>query len=104
MKSATDIVSTIKFGVCGVPYFDSYALDDQGNIDITQEECAELIQVLSKIKRYPDRDYRDRAKEELSHVLTSCARISQMLGVSSSDVLEEINKKRNKLLKEAGVL
>lgn len=75
-------------------------------IDILQEECAELIKALSKYKRenYPDNmtnfksdsETRNNVIEEMSHVLVSMDVVSTILKISERDMQNEINKKVQK--------
>lgn len=75
---ATEVIG--KFG-CG------------GQLDILQEECAELIQASSKAKR----GYGvDGLKEEMAHVIISIAVCSIIYGISAQDIIEQINTKAAK--------
>ena len=75
-------------------------------IDILQEECAELIKALSKYKRddYPNNltdfsktiETRQNVIEEISHVLISIDVVSYILEISEFEVQAEINKKVEK--------
>lgn len=75
-------------------------------IDILQEECAELIKALSKYKResYPDNmtdfksdsETRNSVIEEMSHVLISMDVVASIVKISESDIQNEINKKVQK--------
>lgn len=75
-------------------------------IDILQEECAELIKALSKYKRenYPDNmtdfksdsETRNSVIEEMSHVLISMDVVATIVKISESDIQNEINKKVQK--------
>lgn len=67
----------------------------ENQVDILEEECAELIQACSKAKRgYPDT--RKRLTEEIAHVLISSAVVARIYDIDSSDILDEINKKADK--------
>ena len=78
-------------------------------IDILQEECAELIKALSKYKRenYPDnmtdfksdKETRNNLIEEMSHVLISIDVVSSILKISVSEIQDEITKKCKKYCK-----
>ena len=75
-------------------------------IDILQEECAELIKALSKYKRenYPNNitnfksneETRSNLIEEMSHVLISIDVVSSILKISVSEIQDEITKKCKK--------
>lgn len=65
-----------------------------GQIDILQEECAELIQACSKTKR-GCLNY-DNLKEEIAHVIISSAVVAKIYGISEFDIIEEVNKKCDK--------
>ena len=75
-------------------------------IDILQEECAELIKALSKYKRenYPNnitnfksnKETRSNLIEEMSHVLISIDVVSSILKISVSEIQDEITKKCKK--------
>lgn len=73
-----------------VEYFGS-----EGQLDILQEECAELIKACSKLKRGKP-DALDNLKEELSHVAISSAVVSNILGITKEDIQKEVDKKANK--------
>ena len=74
--------------------------DPSAQLDILEEECAELIQAASKCKRareYRDLDYRrQNLIEEMSHVTISMAVAARILNISEEDILAEINEKTNK--------
>ena len=57
---------------------------DDLTLTITSEECAELIQALSKVKRYGfDGDYKDNIQEEVADLLIC---ISELLSLGYIDV------------------
>lgn len=64
----------------------------EGQLDILQEECAELIKACSKVKRGKP-DALDNLKEELTHVAISSAVISKILGITDVDIQKEVIKK-----------
>lgn len=76
--------------------------------DIAQEECAELIQAISKFKRYgltvpmnpkvPDLII--RVKEEIADVLIMAKQMQIMLDIDDEEVQAEIGYKINKFYKE----
>ena len=72
--------------------------DDQ--IDILQEECAELIKACSKVKRgmghFTVVDPLDNLKEELAHVDISSAVVARLLDIKEEDIEKEVNKKAAK--------
>ena len=72
--------------------------DDQ--IDILQEECAELIKACSKVKRgmghFTVVDPLDNLKEELAHVAISSAVVARLLDIKEEDIEKEVNKKAAK--------
>lgn len=58
-------------------------------ITIASEECAEVIQTLSKIKRYGlDGDYKDNLQEEVANILV-CISELLALGYIDMDKVEE---------------
>lgn len=65
-----------------------------GQIDILQEECAELIQACSKVKR--GKNNRDNLKEEIAHVSISLAVVAKIYGISEFEIIKEVNKKCDK--------
>lgn len=65
-----------------------------GQIDILQEECAELIQACSKVKR--GKNNLDNLKEEITHVAISSAVVAKIYGISEFEIVEEVNKKCDK--------
>lgn len=67
---------------------------DNRQLDILQEECAELIKACSKVKR--GKDSLDNLKEELSHVAISSSVIANIYGITQEDIEAEVNKKREK--------
>ena len=81
-------------------------------IDILQEECAELIKALSKYKRenYPNnmsnlksyKETRSNLIEEMSHVLISIDVVSSILKISVSEIQDEITKKCKKYCPNCG--
>lgn len=74
--------------------------DTDNQIDILQEECAELIKACSKVKRgighFTQVDPLDNLKEELSHVAISSAVVSKIFNIKEEDIAAEINKKAAK--------
>lgn len=65
--------------------------------DILQEECAELIQALSKVKReVHGENTMKNLVEEISHVLISLNMVCEIHGISDSEIENEFEKKYNK--------
>ena len=76
--------------------------ESEGQLDILQEECAELaieclalIKACSKVKR-GKADALDNLKEELAHVAISSAVVANILGITQEDIQEEVDKKAYK--------
>ena len=62
---------------------------DDLTLTIASEECAELIQALSKVKRYGlDADYKDNIQEEVADILI-CITELVSLGYVDIDKVEE---------------
>lgn len=82
--------------------------DDIQNIDILQEECAELIKIASKNKRWGTKSYhpddpdevsnRDKLVQEIGDVLAmiDCIKHSPHFKITESEI---VNAKRRKLIK-----
>lgn len=64
-------------------------------LDILQEDCAELIQAISKYKRGKI-DFRSNIIEKMSHICTSIAVVSCILNIDDAEIKGEIFKKREK--------
>jgi len=79
-----------KFTFCCLKMFNH---DDQ--IDILQEECAELIKACSKVKRGKPEALAN-LKEELAHVAMSSAMIANIYGITTEDINVETRKKADK--------
>lgn len=74
--------------------------DEKIQDDILQEECAELIQALSKIKRKKDHNsIRQNLIEEISHVLISLNMVCEIHDISDSEIEKEFEKKYTKYVK-----
>lgn len=74
-------------------------------LDILQEECAELIKACSKYKRcikngYIPPEVRDNLIEELTHVAISSEVVAIGRGITKNDILKEVEKKTTKLREE----
>lgn len=74
---------------------DHYGID--GQISVTQEECAELIQAISKFRRYPNnKDILKSLVEEIADVRIMIAQIEYLLsnyGVNDIDIDTQIEHK-----------
>jgi len=89
--------------------------DDDKNLTITAEECAEVIQVfaemiqtISKIKRFgyddcspytPDESNRKKLTEECGHVIAMVGILIDRGILSQSEIESEVQKKLTKLEK-----
>ena len=61
---------------------------------IAMEECAELIQAISKVKRYGFiGEYRDNLIEEIADVSIVIREIMMIFGISDGDINEVIDRK-----------
>jgi NTP pyrophosphatase (non-canonical NTP hydrolase) len=69
--------------------------ESDGQLDILQEECAELIKACSKVKRGKDNSL-ENLKEELAHVAISSAVVANILGITQEDIQKEVDKKADK--------
>jgi NTP pyrophosphatase (non-canonical NTP hydrolase) len=69
-------------------------------LDMLQEECAELIKACAKMKRddghWSLTDPYDALKEEITHVLISSAVVARIYSITEEDIEHEVNKKRQK--------
>ena len=71
---------------------DSFYTDGEiEKIGIAQEECAELIQALSKQRRY--RTYRMNVLEEMADVRISLEYVRMAMGFTHADVIKAIDIK-----------
>ena len=74
--------------------------NENDQLDILEEECAELIQACKKLRRslghYTLTDPMDNLKEELTHVAISSAVVARIYGVEQGDIDAEVNKKAAK--------
>lgn len=61
------------------------------------EECAELIQAISKATRYTGKSYVDGVCEEIADVLIMCEQVRRIFGISASDVEMERERKLTRL-------
>jgi NTP pyrophosphatase (non-canonical NTP hydrolase) len=66
-----------------------FGINDQ--LDHLQEECAELIVAISKVKR--KKDYaRENLKEEIAHVLMLMVQVMDIEEITERDVKMEVTK------------
>ena len=69
-------------------------------LDILQEECAELIKACSKYKRannaWEQYECIKDIREELTHVAISSAVVSKLLNIDEQDIQKEVDKKAEK--------
>lgn len=67
---------------------------------VAMEECAEMIQVISKIKRYHTKpEHKDHLTEEVADVLICIAELMIHDYLNSDEVVEYINRKIDRSLK-----
>ena len=73
---------------------------EKGQLDILQEECAELIKACSKYKRaknaWEQYECIKDMTEELTHVAISSAVVSKLLNIDEQDIQKEVDKKAEK--------
>jgi NTP pyrophosphatase (non-canonical NTP hydrolase) len=83
----------------GIPTYLIYKCNSlvtqEDQLDILQEECAELIQACSKVLRDKSNSFAS-LKEEMAHVLMSSAMVANILGITQEDIDLEVEKKTNK--------
>lgn len=81
-------------------YVEIFGKDVIKQMDILQEECAELIKALSKYKRslghYTTVDPIDNIIEEVTHVAISSEIVARLISITPEDIQNEINKKATK--------
>lgn len=78
--------------------------NDDVQLDVLQEECAELIKAISKYKRSiicPGvgncvKDPIDAIVEEITHVAISSNIVAKILGITEKDIQRELDKKAEK--------
>ena len=61
------------------------------------EECAELIQAISKATRYTGKSYVDGVCEEIADVLIMCEQVRRIFGISNVDIGKERERKLARL-------
>ena len=74
-------------------YYEMFGTDTFKQIDILQEECAELIKALSKYKRSfgYSLEYLDLVK--VTHVAISSEIVAKVLSITEEDINQEIDKR-----------
>lgn len=81
-------------------YVEIFGKDTIKQMDILQEECAELIKAISKYKRslghYTAVDPIDNVIEEITHVAISSEIVARLLSITPDDIQKEVNKKATK--------
>lgn len=81
-------------------YVEIFGKNTLDQMDILQEECAELIKAISKYKRslghYTAVDPIDNVIEEITHVAISSEIVARLLSITPDDIQKEINKKATK--------
>ena len=84
------------FGISNI-FLDKYLdlFDHRDQLDQLQEECSELIQACSKLKRGKSNAF-ENLKEEMAHVLISSAMVAKIMGISKEDIELEVKKKEDK--------
>lgn len=65
---------------------------DEIQSTICMEECAELIQAISKMKR--GKDYRDNLSEEIADVMIAITQLRVIYGIKAEDIASWILKKQ----------
>lgn len=80
----------------------TYEIDHQGwiidkngdkQLGIAMEECAELIQAISKYDRYKDTDARYKVLEEMADVLICMEQLKILCDISDTEIQDEIDYK-----------
>lgn len=70
----------------------------ENQLDIAQEELSELIQAISKVKRYPNsKDAQLNLIEEIADVSIMIEQLQMYFGISNQTVLDEIDCKLDRL-------
>lgn len=79
-------------------YIELFGYENQ--LDILQEECAELIKAISKYKRsighYTITNPIDNVIEEMTHVAISSEIVARLLMISPEDIQKEVDRKATK--------
>ena len=72
-------------------------------VGIAMEECAELIQAISKVRRYGFvGKYKDNLLEEIADVAIMMEQIIYLAGIDRKDIDEVIDYKLNRQLERIG--
>lgn len=78
-------------------YMEVYDVGEYTHLDILQEECAELIQAISKYKRSSDCSdydvYRGKIIEEMTHVAISSEICCRILCIDREEIANEVKRK-----------
>lgn len=77
-------------------YMQVYDVGEYTHLDILQEECAELIQAISKYKRSDLGDYdvcRGKIIEEMTHVAISSEICCRLLCIDRGEIDNEVKRK-----------
>lgn len=78
-------------------YIEMFGKNPLEQMDILQEECAELIKALSKYKRslrhYTVANPIDNVIEEMTHVAISSEIVARLLQITPEDIQKEVNRK-----------
>lgn len=77
-------------------YMEVYDVGEYTHLDILQEECAELIQAISKYKRADLGDYgvcRGKIIEEMTHVAISSEICCRLLCIDRKEIEKEVKRK-----------
>ena len=89
-------------GIVNIPpkhidkYMGVYDVGEDTHLDILQEECAELIQAISKYKRSDLGDYgvcRGKIIEEMTHVAISSEVCCRLLCIDRGEIAKEVKRK-----------
>ena len=84
-------------------YIEIYGIGAYRQLDILQEECAELIQAISKYKRVSDsNDYvvcRSKIIEEMTHVAISSEICCRILCIDREEIAKEVKKRCSNCVK-----
>lgn len=76
-----------------IQYIKMFGDDINQQLDICQEECAELIQAIGKRKRNGDQTSLIKVSEEMTHVLISINIIAKLLGITQKHIDAEVKRK-----------
>jgi NTP pyrophosphatase (non-canonical NTP hydrolase) len=72
-------------------------------LTVCMEECAELIQAISKTKREPDNPiWRDGVTEEIADVMICIEYLMQLYSVPEKEIQDKIDFKQDRTVKRMG--